>query len=128
MGIFKRLFRRKAKTFILDQEELSKRKFSNISQERNIDKSIFQIIHTLTMNEHGTLISGRIKRGFFKTGDKIVICNPSDNDIKLEATIVNIKTSLVDVNRICSGSEADLLITTADNEKEITPGNIVYKN
>ncbi len=127
MGILRRIFKKNAKTIVLDKNELLKHKPSVTFKKQSTDKSIFEVIHTFTLNEHGTTIAGKIKRGFFKTGDKIVVCNPTNTCAKLEAIIVNIKTSLVDVNRINSGTEADFLIKTINSDSKISPGDRAYK-
>lgn len=125
-GIFKKLFRHRTKTIVLKREKLMEHK-KNVSEEIKTDASIFEIVHTFTLREKGTIISGKIKRGFFKTGDRVIICNPSETNAKLEATIVNIKTELLEVTRINSGTQADFLIEMTDNSTMIMPGDRVYK-
>lgn len=124
-GIFKKLFKRKTKTFFLNRDEL----FNHVpvKNQENMDKSIFEIVYAIAMKEHTSLISGRVKRGFFRTGDNIDICSPSEMVPKFNAIIINIKTALVDVNKIGSGSEADFLIKLPEDNLEINPGDRVYK-
>lgn len=127
-GIFRKLFGRKTKTVILDSSELSKRRCTSERYKITEDKSIFEIIHAVSMNECRTLISGRVKRGIFRTGDTIAICDPLDTIPKLKAVIMDIKTVLVDVNRVSSGTQAEFVIDVdEDNIKNITPGDRAYK-
>lgn len=128
-GIFRKLFGRKTKTVILDSSELSKRRRSSGHyKDVTEDKSIFEIVHSTSMGDCRTLISGRVKRGIFRTGDTIGICNPLDTIPKLKAVIMDIKTVLVDVNRVGSGTQAEFVIdVSGDDVKNITPGDRAYK-
>lgn len=127
LGIFRRLFRRvRVNTIDLDRDEALKKYREKSSGEYNMDKSIFEILYTVEMKGNTSIISGRVKRGFFRTGDNIVICPPTDAVPKAKAVVVNIKTSLVDVNKIGVGAEADLLVEIPDGIQEIKPGYRVY--
>lgn len=125
--LFRKLFRRKeAKTVYIDRMELLNGNSSGQSKT-DMDKSIFEIVHTISMKEHINLISGRVRKGFFRTGDSISIYPKSQGIPKCKAVILNIKTALVEVNKISSGIEADFLIEIPDGEPEINPGDKVYK-
>lgn len=91
------------------------------------DKSIFEIRDSFKMNDRGTVIYGRVKRGFFRVGDMISICNPTDTIEKISAEIMKIVTPLVESNRINCGSEADILVTVYGDSDEILPGDRAYK-
>lgn len=124
--IFRKLFSRHSKTIMLDRNELVQNK---VTQQPAVhdDKSIFEIAYVAEMKKHETIISGKIKRGIFRTGDRIAVFNPTGIILKAEAIILNIKTALVEVNRIMEGFEADFVIETPDGCPEITAGDRVYK-
>ncbi len=63
-GILKRLFKRKNKVVVLNREKLMNRSGMH-SNKAKTDTSIFEIMHTFSLKEQGTIISGKIKRGFF---------------------------------------------------------------
>lgn len=127
-GIFRKLFGRRTNTILLDSNKLSKYKISPENYKIKEDKSIFEIVHAVSMNEYETLISGRVKRGIFRTGDMIAICNPLETIPKLKAVIMDIKTVLVDVNRVGKGTQAEFLIDVCgDDVKNIAPGDRAYK-
>lgn len=125
-GIFKKFFRRKSKIIVLRREKLIKNR-KNVSAEEKTDTAIFEIVHTFSLDGQGTIISGKIKRGFFRTGDRVIICNPSETNAKTKAKILNIKTELLEVTRINSGTKADFLIEMIENDSVIMPGDRVYK-
>lgn len=126
-GIFRKLFGHRSKTVILDSSELSKHR-TTLKYNVKEDKSIFEIVHATSMNECRMLISGRVKRGIFRTGDTIAICNPLETIPKLKAVIMDIKTVLVDVNRVGSGTQAEFVIDVCgDDGKNIMPGDRAYK-
>jgi len=124
--IFKRLFSRRSNTVVLDKDMLMHNKPINQPDVPD-DKSIFEIAHIVNIKEHETIISGKIKRGVFRTGDRIALYNPTGSILKAEAVIINIKTSLVEVNRITGGFNADFLIETPEGCPEIETGDRVYK-
>lgn len=124
--ILKKLFRRRARVVVLKKAE-HLRYQKNLDSESPDDKTIFEIRHAVNMQERQQIISGKIKRGIFRTGDRIAIYDHMGTVFKTEAVISNIKTALVDVNRIASGFEADFLIETAGGCPEINAGDRVYK-
>ena len=127
-GIFRKIFGRRNKTVILDSGELSKRRPTLEENKVKEDKSIFEIFHAVSMNECRTLISGRVKRGIFRTGDTIAICSPLETIPKLKTVIMDIKTVLVDVNRVGSGTQAEFVVDVCGNDiKNIAPGDRAYK-
>lgn len=122
-GIFKRLFRRRTRTILLDRDDKNGQEASGL---RNMGKAVFDISHTVEIGSKGAiLISGLVKCGVFKTGDKISIINADDKSCK--AFITEIKTSLVDVNRIDSGNQVDMMITPCENKIIIQPGSRAYR-
>lgn len=124
-GIFKKLFKRKAKTYFLDRDEM--RNHNYVEDKSNLNRSVFEIAHAVTIKERISLISGCVRRGFFRTGDNIDVCSPTNAIPKFNAMIIGIKTALVDVNKIGSGSEADIIIELPNSNCEIEPGDKVYK-
>lgn len=125
--IFRKLLGRRSNTVMLDKEALLKHEAVKQHPTVPDDKSIFEIAHTVSIKERETIISGKIKRGVFRTGDKIAVFNPTGIILKAEAIILNIKTSLVDVNRITGGFDADFLIEIPAGCPEIETGDRVYK-
>lgn len=124
-GIFKRFFKRKAKTYFLDIDEMLNH--DHAEDESNLNRSVFEIAHAVTIRERISLISGYVRRGFFRTGDSIDVCSSTNAIPKFNAMIIGIKTALVDVNKIGSGSEADLIIELPNTNCEIESGDKVYK-
>ncbi|MGN1481374.1 hypothetical protein [Porcipelethomonas sp.] len=126
-----RIFRKKParRTYVIDSWELSgNRSFEDPNDFwKDEDKSIFEIRDSFTMNGLGTVIYGRVKRGFFSVNDKIAICSPVDTKEKLEGVIVKITTSLVEVNKINCGFESDILISVCGDSSRIFPGDRAYK-
>lgn len=129
--LWSRIFRKKSarRTYIIDMRELSENKayedFKSFWKDE--DKSIFEIRNAFNMNGLGTVICGRVKRGFFSVDDKIAICSPVDAKEKLEGVIKKITTSLVEVNKINCGFESDILITVRGDSGKILPGDRAYK-
>lgn len=126
--IFRKLFSSRHKVIVLDGRQLSENRSKAYVWNKKIDdKAILEIIYSFPMNGQGTIVSGKIKRGFFRVGDKIAIYSPAEREIKVEANIINIKTSLLDVNKINSGVEADFLISSVGADDYIKPGDRGYK-
>ncbi|MFR0881119.1 MAG: hypothetical protein ACLSGN_06540 [Oscillospiraceae bacterium] len=82
------------------------------------------------MNKRGTVICGKVKRGFFKVGDVISVCNPADADEKISVEIKNIITPLVESNTVRNGTEAELLVDYEGGnipQGLVNPGDRAYK-
>lgn len=128
-GIFKKLFKRSSRTVLLARNTDDAENQPNPSESRNTGKAVFDISHTVEIGSKGViLISGLVKCGIFKTGDKIIVVNADDKKCGSEAVITEIKTPLVDVNRIDSGKQADLMIKPcSENKINIMPGSRAYR-
>lgn len=127
-GIF---HKNRKKVYVLDPVMLSQRKSQPeyILPEKE-DKSIFEIKKIFILNKRGTVICGKVKRGFFKVGDVISVCNPADADEKISVEIKNIITPLVESNTVRNGTEAELLVDYEGGnipQGLVNPGDRAYK-
>ena len=110
------------------RKKLRKRRHSAQSQNRNSNNAIFEIKKAFRIDENDTIICGKVKCGSFKTKDYLDIFDTNGNKLKFKAVIKKITTTLVEVNKINSGFETDMLISNVtDIESEILPGDIASK-
>ena len=118
-GIF---HKNRKKVYVLDPVMLSQRKSQpEYTLPEKEDKSIFEIKEIFILNKRGTVICGKVKRGFFKVGDVISVCNPADTAEKI---------SVVESNTVRNGTEAELLVDYEGGnipQGLVNPGDRAYK-
>lgn len=108
------------------RKKVKKRRYA--AQKQNSDKAVFEIKRAFRMGINDAVICGKVKSGSFKTKDDLTIFDMHKNHIKYQAKIKKITTTLVEVNKISSGFETDMLISIVnDMGKEILPGDIALK-
>ncbi len=104
------------------------RKRHEEAQRLNTENSVFEIKRAFRMAKNDAVICGKVKSGSFKTKDELEIFDMNKNNIKLQGKIKKITTTLVEVNKISSGFETDMLINIInDMGMEILPGDIALK-
>lgn len=110
------------------RKKLKKRRYAARQKMQGSDNAIFEIKKAFRIDENNTIICGKVKSGSFKTKDYLEIFDSYGNNVKFKAVIKKITTTLVEVNKINSGFETDMLISNVtDMEKEILPGDIASK-
>ncbi len=108
------------------RKKVKKRRY--IAQKQNSEKAVFVIKRSFIIAKNSAIICGKVKSGSFKTRDNVEIFDMQKNYVKLQAKIKKITTTLVEVNKISSGFETDMLIDIVnDMGKEILPGDIAVK-
>lgn len=119
---------------------IKKKKIINIRRRRkklrkrreakmqNTENAVFEIKRAFRMAKNDAVICGIVKSGSFKTKDELEIFDMNENNLKLQGKIKKITTTLVEVNKISSGFETDILINIInDMGMEILPGDIALK-
>lgn len=125
---FHRFFRRK-KIINIYRKNRKNNHNNVITMQHNTENPVFEIKRAVRTGEKNIIICGTVKQGFFKTGDRVIISGSRNDSLKLEAIIEKITTSLVEVNRICCGSETDMLLEVIkDTGKKILPGNKLFSH
>lgn len=110
------------------RKKLKKRRSIDKKKIQNSDKAVFEIKKAFPIDEHSAIICGKVKTGSFKTKDHLEVFDCHSNKVKLNAVIRKITTTLVEVNKINSGFETDMLIgNITDADGEILPGDIASK-
>ncbi len=110
------------------RKKLKKRRCAVQNQKQSPNNAVFEIKNAFRVNEKDIIICGKVKSGSFKTKDYLDIFDTYGNKLKFKAVIKKITTTLVEVNKINSGFETDMLISNVtDMENEIHPGDIAFK-
>ncbi|MGN0613373.1 MAG: hypothetical protein ACI4JB_05675 [Porcipelethomonas sp.] len=127
LRIFHRFFRRRKIINIYRKKR--KKNYNSITQQHNTESPVFEIKRAVRTGEKSIIVCGKVRQGSFKTGDMVIISGSNNGSLKLEAIIERITTSLVEVNRIFSGSETDMLLEVIrDTGKIILPGNKILSH